>query len=30
MRQIVDALVFIARVLIPNVPLQEGSRSRKD
>ena len=29
MRQIVDALVFIARDFIPNVPVQEGSRPRK-
>jgi hypothetical protein len=29
-KELVDALVSIARGVMPNVPVQEGSRSRKD
>jgi hypothetical protein len=29
-RELVDALVSIARGVMPNVPVQEGSRPRKD
>jgi hypothetical protein len=29
-RELIDALVAIARGVMPNVPVQEGSRSRKD
>jgi len=29
-KELVDALVFFARGFMPNVPVQEGSRPRKD
>ena len=29
-KELVDALVYIARGVMPNVPVQEGSRPRKD
>ena len=29
-REPIDALLSIARGVMPNVPVQEGSRSRKD
>jgi hypothetical protein len=29
-KELVDALVSIARGVMPNVPVQEGSRPRKD